>query len=453
MNNNLDVRHILDRAQLSEENYFQSLIEQASIKRLLTEHDIERIQYECLNLLADKTEQYNSGDSSSIRVEKAQEIMNSIFFTIGLCLKTYPHPDNAVNALKRETMSELYQKGRKRIGTMLTETKLIHTKLLSQLVNTPNVFYRSTIEGGILGFFKLYYPDYGAQEIHMTADYPICNPIPKLMGIEFIKAYVEAIYYENCFCSFFSAEDIHHLLCGYAADYYELSLNIYEPVLTTAIGCVIAEIDFRYLDITVQSIGVLSKFFSRKTKDEITTIIYNAAAELNQQLQFSQGLYLYIKSSLSGIVNKIVIAAHDNTLNRIFCTPAYPEDNPKIIFSYGDKMDDELYRKVIDRIVQCHSTQGKIEIIKKHIHSLADLEDVLLDAEMTNLEMQAVLHELSLPEIAALSKKYHLQLDIDAYNLREQEQLLRENLKLFISTLPIAQQEMLKQTETALQEE
>ena len=194
MNNGLDKIYVIDRAQLSDELYFQSLLEQAHSKGILSNNDIERLQYECLTLLAEKTERYNSGDSSSIRVEKAQSIMTSNLFTIGLWLKTYPNPDDAVTALQNEPINELYQKGRKRIDTLLGATKAIHKKLLGQLVKTENEFYHLTIEDAINGFFKLYYPDFAAHEIHITADYPIFNPIPKLAGIEFINAYVNALY-------------------------------------------------------------------------------------------------------------------------------------------------------------------------------------------------------------------------------------------------------------------
>ncbi|MDL2206253.1 DUF6179 domain-containing protein [Eubacteriales bacterium OttesenSCG-928-N13] len=403
--------------------------------------------------MAYKTERYNSGDSSSIRVEKAQDIMTSILFTIGVALKTYPNPDDAVTALRQNPMGEIYGKGRKRIDTLIAEAKAIHTKLLHQLVDTRNHFYRDTFVGGILGFFKLYDPDYAAQEIHITADYPLFNPMPKLLGIEFIRAYVEAAYLENQFCCLFAAEDIHHLLSGYAEDYEGLLINIYEQILTAAIGCTIAGVDCSRLDVTVAGTQYLRQAFAARPKKEILATITNAADELNRRYHFSNGLARYIKSSLPLIASSIEVAAREHTLNRIFFTPAFPENNPQIIFSYGVKMDDEQYRKVIAEIMGCRYLQDKIAIIKEHIHSLSDLEDVLLDAKLTGEEIRSVLHELSLPEIAALSKKYYPMTDDGAFEWREQEQLLRMALQSYISALPEKQQILIKQASKALQEE
>jgi hypothetical protein len=165
--------------------------------------------------------------------------MESIFFTIGLWLKTYQNPDDAVTALQTAPIEEIYNKGRKRIDTMLKAAKSLHAKLLGELIETPNVFYAATLKDAIPGFFKLYEPDYAAQEIHITADYPLCNPIPRLEGIEFIKAYVAAAYYENRFCGRFPAELIHRVLIervpAYKGlGYEELLINIYEHVLKAA---------------------------------------------------------------------------------------------------------------------------------------------------------------------------------------------------------------------------
>ena len=321
MNNNLEKISIIEKEKLSGEFYFQSLLEQGYSKGLFTDSDIERLQYECLAFLALKVKCFNAGDSSSLRVEKAQEIMASSMFTIGLWLKTYQNPDDAIIAIRNEQIAELYQKGRKRINTMLSATKAIHAKLLHQLIESPNVFYRSTIEGGILGFFKLYCPDFSAQEIHITADYPLYNSAPKLAGIEFIKSYVEAAYYENMFCAYFTSDYIHHLLCGFHEDYQELLINIYEQVLTAAIGCILTGTDAHRLDISENGAVYLNRFFMGKTKIEILAAIQSAAHELKRIFDFPYELNLYIQKSISFIADKLELTMREQLLDHVFYTP------------------------------------------------------------------------------------------------------------------------------------
>lgn len=125
----------------------------------------------------------------------------------------------------------------------------------------------------------------------------------------------------------------------------------------------------------------------------------------------------------------------------------------KVVTTYvGDKMEDEQYRKIIEEIGQCRFLQDKIAIIKEQIHALADLEDVLLDAELTGEEIQAVLRELVLAELAALAKKYPPTPEIDMAELRETEQILTKSLHDFVSALPQEQQDMIAKAIKAIEE-
>lgn len=453
MNKNIDRIRVIDPERLHSEHYFQSLLAEAQNKGLLSDRDIAGMQKACFLLLGEKVEGFNAGDSSSIQVEKAQDIMASILFTVGVSLKTWENPEDAAAALQERPICEIYQKGLKEIDSLVSTTKAVHTKLLRQLVDTENCFYRDTLADGILGFFKLYYPDYAAHEIHITVDYPLFNPIPNLAGIEFIKAYVEAACCENQFCSFFAVEDIHHLLRGYAEEYQGLLVNIYEQILTAAMGCVVAGVDCTGLDITDAGVQYLVQLFSGKSQEEILAVIAKAAEELNRRFRFSKPLAEYVKDSLPLIARNIADGAKEQILDRIFFVPAFPENKPQIIVSYGEKMDDQLYRNVIAELNQCRYTQDKLAILKEEIHSLADLEDLLLDAAFTNEELDHVLSGLEFLEVAALAKKYQPMWDNDGFGLREQEERLCMSLQRYITALPQTQQNLIEEAGKALLEE
>jgi hypothetical protein len=412
---------------------------------MLSDIQLEKIQFDCLSLLAKKTERYNSGDSSSIRVEAAQHLLASIMFTIGVWLKTYPIPDDAVATVQKDGMDALYQNGRERIDRLIKSTKMLHSSIIGNLVQTENVFYRSTIVDGIKGFFKLYYPEFAAQEIHITADYPVHNPMERLLGIEFIQKYLECIYYENLFCAQFSAEDVHHLLCGYDEHYEQLLFNIYGPVLSAAIGCILSGRDVHRLEMAPSSIKNLSDLFRGKTRTEIEGILMEAAGQLSELLELSESLKRYLSGSLPQIAAAIENAVLLKTLNRVFILPKYPENNPKLIVSFGEKMDDEKYRKVLEEIMQCRYLADKKALIKSEIHSLVDLEDILLDAELYEEETLGILSELSPAEIAALVKKHPLPSVLDRYGLRESQIALCECLQKFLAALPAKQQDLMKQ--------
>lgn len=430
---------------LSSEYYFQSLLEQAYMSGMLSDIQLEKIQFDCLSLLAKQTERYNNGDSSSIRVEAAQSLLASIMFTVGVWLKTYPNPDEAVAAVQKDGICALYQNGRERIDRLIKSTKMLHSSIIGNLVQTENVFYRSTIVDGIKVFFKLYYPEFAAQEIHITADYPVHHLMERLVGIEFIQKYLECIYYENLFCAQFSAENVHHLLCGYDEHYEQLLVNIYEPVLSAAIGCILSGRDVHRLEMAPSSIKFLSDLFRGKTRTEIEEILSEAVDQLSALMELTGPLKRYLSGSLPQIAAAIENAVLLQTLDRVFILPKYPENSTKLIFSLGEKMDDEKYRKVLEEIMQCRYLADKKALIKSEIHSLSDLEDILLDAELSEEETLSILNELNPAEIAALVKRHPMPSASDRYGLRESEIALCECLQKFLTALPAKQQDLMKQ--------
>ncbi|MCB8815302.1 DUF6179 domain-containing protein [Desulfosporosinus shakirovi] len=440
----------IKRETLSSEYYFKSLLEQAYMWGMLSDAQLEKIQFDCLSLLAKQTERYNSGGSSSIRVEGAQSLLTSIMFTVGVWLKTYPNPDEAVAAIQKESMYALYQAGHKRIDGLIKSTKILHSSIIGNLLQTENVFYRSTIVDGIKGFFKLYYPEFAAQEIHITADYPVHHPMERLVGIEFIQKYLECIYYENLFCAQFSAEDVHHLLCGYDEDYEELLVNIYEPVLSAAIGCILSGRDVHRLEMAPSSIQILNDLFRGKRRTEIEGILREAVSQLSGLLKLTEPLKRYLRVSLPQIAAVIENAVLLQTLDRVFILPKYPENNRQLIFSFGEKMKDEKYRKVLEEIRQCRYLTDKKALIKGGIHSLVDLEDILLDAELREEEILSIFRELNPAEIAALVKKHPMPSALDQYELRESQIVLGQCLQKFLAALPAKRRDLIKQAAAML---
>lgn len=440
----------IESKKLSGEHYFQSLLEQAYALGMLSDAEVERIQFDCLSLLAEQTERYNHGDSSSIRIEAAQHILTSIMFTMGVWLKTFPRPDDAVAAIKDSSVDCLYQNGRRRIDRLMKSTKLLHIAIIDNLVHTENVFYASTIVDGINGFFKLYDPAFAAQEIHITADYPVYNPTEKLVGIEFIRKYLECVYYENRFCSYFSEEDIHHLLCGYDAHYQELLFNIYEPVLAAAIGCVLTDTHGTRLSLAPSSIERINRLFERKTRSDITEILTGAADQLAQRMNLPASLTQYIKCSLPRFAVSIENGVHLHTLDKFFLIPAYTKNDPELFVISGEKMDDEKYRDILRELTQCRYLSDKKAIIKREIRSLDDLDDILLDAELSEEEMMSIISELNPAEMTALITKHFLPAASGWYEPKESESTLRRCLHKWLALLPAEQRERVKQAAALL---
>lgn len=313
----VEITSKIKRETLNCENYVQSLLEQAYLEHLLSDIELEQIQLDCLALLSKLTERFNNGNSSSIRVEKAQDILLSTMFTVGVYLKTFL-PDEAVAMLQKDGIESAYTQGRKRIDRLIKQTKMRHYALVGRLLPTKNTFYNDTIVGGIMGFFKLYNPEFTAHEIHITADYPVYNKTERLLGIEFIAQYLDQLYYENAFCTHFTADNIHRLLRRYDACYEDLLFNLYEPILTTALGCSIAGTDAAELVITSAVQGYLCRQFDGKDTAQIAKMLAYALVQLGENLSFSENLMKYVSRSLPQLAAVIESRAKSCTLDQMF---------------------------------------------------------------------------------------------------------------------------------------
>lgn len=452
---NIEKRPLLDRNKLRGEFYFISLLEEAYSCGLLDEAALENIQFQCLSLLAEKIEKYTMGESSSVRVELAESIMRSNLYTIGLYLKSLPDPDRAVVELKTGKLAELYARGRKLVYARFQAAKGIYNLAQRNKLVTPNHSYNSTLSAKGIGiFFKAYNPEYEAHEFPASIDYQLCNPVEDLLGVEFIQKYLENLYLENMFCQKFKAEKIHHLLYGYDKGYADLLINIFEQVLTAALGCTLASRDLKELRIAPEDLRRLSIKLRKHDNPALMLIIQQAMEEIFAELEIANpSLQSYIVRSLPKIVAGIENALKLNTLDKVFITPVNPDLEPKIKFASGVKMDDEEYRKLIEELLGCRYSSDKLALIKEKVKSFDDLEDLLLDAHLEEEEFLALLGTLGDMEIAAMIKRHPFQSPVQAEDLSEAEQAVRLYLEKYIKQLPGERQEQLFQMAKHLSED
>lgn len=323
--NEIEVISRIKIEKLDERNYFNSLIEAAYEDKMLTEDDIVNIQMQILELLDERVYKYNGSDSTSIRKEILEEISNSNNYTISIYLKTFINPDEAIKTLKEKGLKIAYQEGRKKIDRMLNIIRLMYIKVKENKLNIENDTYNDTIIGGIKGFLKIYDPDFKAQDMKITADYPLYNNlIEKLDGVEFIKEYLNSIYLENIFCKKFSEEKIKYLLYGYSHDYKELIINIFEIVFLEVIACKLAKRDVQDLSISTAELNKIYLLFKDKEKAEIENMINEVYKEICDELiADNEELQRYIKKNLSGVVEIIINAVKQNTLDKVFITQKF----------------------------------------------------------------------------------------------------------------------------------
>lgn len=312
----------IKRNELDEINYFESLINNALSKKYIDVEFVSYLQLKMLELLKIKVKKYNLLSSSSIMVEKADMIMKSNMYTIGLYLKRYT-PDKAIKLLERTDIVELYEEGRKVLINKIKVSRLLYRRLINNMLETSNETYNATIIGGINGFFKLYDQEYNATEINITADYPLYNNlIGKLVGIEFIEKYIESIYIENEFCRMFEMSRVESLLTTYLLSFSELVINISSIVLTECIGCILSNEDIKTLSVTKDGMNKIYEMFDAKEKDDIYKLISDAFKKIKFSNKSTED---YFAEGLESIKFEIYNGYKLRKLDKIFITQVNAE--------------------------------------------------------------------------------------------------------------------------------
>ncbi|MGN0666782.1 MAG: DUF6179 domain-containing protein [Huintestinicola sp.] len=416
---------------------------------LLSDTDITKLQSELLVQLAEQCEKWNHGESSSVPTEKAQEIMTSILFVIGIKLKSCQSPEQAVELLRTEQIKVLFESGLQIVRRKISFAVLLQKRIADNLLETTNVYYRSTIVDGINGFFKMYDTQFSAHEIHITADYPVFAGRPDLNGIEFIEQYLRCIEAENKFCVQFRSQDIHHLLCGLTQDYRSVPMNLFEYVMLSALGLVMSDRDPQKLDLSEKNIEKLYRLFSPKTDDEIMLCLKKAMLSLRKYGLLPSSTERYLEMTLHKLVSEISKAVKTKTLDKVFLVPSYPEREVKLSINYGERMNDRKYRKLVERLLQTEESEDKAALILQEVHSLADLLEILSDAELYEDDLNCLICMLPLPTYAALLSEY----PCDDFLKRESELLLYKALQNRKYSLSSAEMEQLNQIINAVRTE
>ncbi len=437
MNNKIKKQTVIDADKLSGEFYFQSLLQEATIKGVLSPKEAERIQLECLKLLADSTERFTRGKSSSVRVEIAQGIMASNLFTIGIYLKSLPNLDTALFQVENEPLEKLYEQGLAVLKRKINVAHYFFNQVCKSKLKTANHAYNITIDQGFKPFFESYEINFHAHEIPSDIDYQLIHPVTDLAGVEFVIKYLESLYYENLFCSYFDADIIHEVMSGYDKAYQNLLENICAQIFQNALGCQLLNVPWQLLNFSPADLNGLDKKLRSHNQLELQTQLKRATEELITDLELTnRSLKKYLLASLPKITTTVYQGLVTNSLNKVFVPRFNPKTRPLVCYNMGIKMDDKVYRELVTEFLSCRFWGDKLAIIKEQIKTLADMEDLLIAAELESAEAAMIFALLEDIELAVLTKRHPLHPTIDAIDFSAAEIRMQQNLDTYLRALP-----------------
>lgn len=255
------------------------------VQTVLSEEEQMLVQMKLLELLERQTRKYTSGDSSSIPVELGQDLMNSIMFCMGVSVYGLDYRGQMDwKRILHTDFADIFQRGIAFIQEKMSYGEALWEKICMHLPEVRNQSMFDTL-GSIGAFWKKYDYRFFAHEVPCDIDYQLCIPIAEeKQGIVYVLSYLEQLATENLFLSCFEKEAMRAVLNRYCPDYRGLLINLYEPIVTNAIGCAILNKGFHELVCSEKEQEVLTALFENLTEEEITDCIRSGAETVLKQI-------------------------------------------------------------------------------------------------------------------------------------------------------------------------
>ncbi|MEN8905886.1 MAG: DUF6179 domain-containing protein, partial [Clostridiales bacterium] len=251
-------------------------INEAKKSGTLTDKEVTDIKLEIMYLLKDLVLQYTKGGSTSVKVEHAENLLRSIYYTLSLYINNYENNENKIDIVNKLSIKQIYNDGLDLIKNYVNMSKKTYSKILKTKLNINQEIYNTTIDN-LNDFFKNYNYIFASHHATCDIDYPITFSDWDLEGINFIKQYIEMLDIENRFCNLFKIEDIINTLESFGQinnlDYKTTPYNIFEIIINNAIFSSILDKPANIRISQTEYEILIKRFYKVKTKNELYNLI------------------------------------------------------------------------------------------------------------------------------------------------------------------------------------
>ncbi len=247
------------------------------LEGMLPGRNLSELQRKLLDLLAHQAERYTAGDSSSIRIETAQELLRSLCFCLGIVPN---HPGKSWDVLSAPDLLAEWKKGLKRIEEKLAYGQSVWHEVSAQPLRLANDYLAFTLYN-IPAFWKRYDSRFFAHEIPCDIDYPLAVPVPdELLGVDYVNCYLERLLIELRFLAVIPLHQSELVLDLYCLDHRKMFINLFEPIWTNALGCTLAGRNGKELLLCRSDLDQLCRMFENCPRERIEEKLIRASESL-----------------------------------------------------------------------------------------------------------------------------------------------------------------------------
>ncbi|HIW75562.1 MULTISPECIES: DUF6179 domain-containing protein [Gordonibacter] len=277
--------------------------------------------------MAKQVSLFTLGESTSLPEYDAHRLLASTCFVLGI---DPDDPDEeAVCAVVEQGAEAVFARNlayleaeTRRAGELWKETCLAVPLLES-------IALKDTLES-LRAFPARYQPRFFAHEIPADIDYPLSCPVPEsTKGVNYVTAYLEQLKAECLFMQVFDRARCHAVLRAVHPQYGELILNLFEPVVATAVGCALAGCSVRNLTLSDDDRARIKSLLREASPRHMKNFLDEAALTACDQLGFhaapanspdvtNNRIRNAVRQVAINLIPRLRAALHHDTLNGVF---------------------------------------------------------------------------------------------------------------------------------------
>lgn len=268
-----------------------------------------------LSLVAELSQKYTAGDSSSITWEKAQSLMGAVIY----CLEEYRNFRPNAPADREISLKEQYQAGYELVQEKVRKSLALYNQLSTQFDDYGVRALHDTIQKGIPSFLKWYDAKFCPQNTIIMLDYPLLSTSASLQGVDAIYEYICAIQLEQRFLHMLDKDYVLFLLRKQNFDYPNMPDNICDVILPDIIGHLAIAKPFTGTGFQAEEYGYLTKIFENKSLSDMEAMITHLLKiVVEQSFDNDAGMLAYLSVAGRNIAVRIDTAIRFHHLDRLF---------------------------------------------------------------------------------------------------------------------------------------
>lgn len=292
-------------------DYFRTLSAEGKRQKLMSEERFAEIKQEIGAILSSLISDYNGNESTSIMKDTANDIFDSILYTLDMALFTFESHEEALAFIIENDVLSVYDKGQKVIKQCVFEAISYIVKLKKQRINFSDVSYNMILDGEIMEYLKRYNSKYFAHGTKRVFSYNSVNGCGGYRGILSLKKILENLVFESNYVNGYDEDYIQQICYGYCLkndrEYNDVGRNIYSVVL---LNSVIAELcGKKGLEVLPEDAKSVSKMMKKLPEYEQRRVLCEAANSVSDEA--------YVKLSIIKLAGHVINAINNNTLNSL----------------------------------------------------------------------------------------------------------------------------------------